>query len=1069
MTKKTMQQRLEASFANHEHRIAIDTKDLALSYGELNRRANILARHILAGGRQRESIIAIILEDRLQLIVSIIAVLKAGCVFFPVDPGFPDHRIKRLLQSTNTAAIISDSAGAARLNASITGPLSPDIIVIEERGNDHEAEPNIAPAIDHQPQDKIYIYLTSGTTGLPKAVVGKNIGLLHFITWEINQFDIHCGTRVSQLIAPGFDPFLRDLFVPLLAGATLCVPPSPEDLLQPDQLAAWLERRHINFSHCVPSLFRLLHSLPLTESNFRSLTHVLLAGEKIDPRHLVQWDRLFSHRVTLVNQYGPTETTLAKLFHIIQSHDLERERIPIGKAIPGSQVLILDPDLKPCDKLVKGEIYIRTPYRSHGYLNDPELNRRKFIPSPFSQAPDDLLYKTGDVGRVLADGSIDIMGRIDRQVKLRGMRIEPEEIERAILRFRDLLVGEAIVVKQELSEGNDTLCAYITLEGENTGANGDYSQLENDLKLFLSAHVPDYMVPTSIQVLDAVPRKPNGKIDFHSLPLPTQGAATEFVPPADPTEKRLADIWRGILGILEIGTTDNFFRLGGNSLNVMALITKIHKEFDVKLQLGEVFKAPYIQKQAALLRRSAKTGADVIAPVEKKDFYPLSPPQQRMFFLQTMNPADTAYNIPAAVHLEGTLDSGRLKQAMVKLIKRHESLRTYFQLKDGQPMQRIHEEEEADHYEFFMEEAGGEAGQSRRLTAGRLDTPFDLGRPPLLRVGIISQSQQEHILWIHLHHIIADAVSLGVLIGDFMKLYAGATLPQPTIQYKDFVHWQGRHRQGAPFFNQEKYWLQQFATLPPFLNLQTDGPARRTPGGGAARSTIVVPRRQLDQLTVMALKHNVTLFILLHAVFAIFLSKIANQTDIVVGTPVAGRVHADLQPLVGMFVNTVALRTFPRPTATFTDYLTEVKETTLGAFENQEYPLESLVEKIAPQRAEGGNPLFNVMFVLQNADIPALEIPGLTLSHVPVEPSTAKFHLTLSGVRRGHQLPLTLEYDTALFTAAAADRYLGYIEEIIGFITDRHGDIQNIPLQEIEISLALMAPSADTGHIDFGF
>lgn len=600
------QHMLAETFRCNGKRKAIEYNGRTISYEDLERLSQSTLHWIKQRNLPPETFIALSIDDRVELIAAIIGILNAGCVFVPLDQALPPARLRAMMASTHTRYLMVDEVGMQSFGSEkIPGGL--EIIQIDlpqfhGYSNENETTAGQEP-VEYGGEDRIYVYFTSGSTGTPKGIVGKNRGLAHFIQWEIETFGISPEFRVSQFITPGFDAFLRDVFVPLCAGATLCIPENKDIILDTRPLIQWIDERRISLMHGVPGFFRLLCTGVLDKTLFQSLKYVMLSGEPIHPPDLQNWYYSFGKRVRLVNFYGPTETTMIKSYYLVQPADAHKERIPIGKPMKGARLMVCDEKMNLCAPLVKGDIYIRTPFRTHGYYENPEANAQRFIANPFNNDPNDLLYKTGDTGCVLPDGNYEFIGRKDRQIKIRGIRIEPEEIE-TILKSHPG-IDETAVVKTELSPSNHVLTAYFTCANDDTNnnANADISEPldEKTLKDFLSLHLPPYMIPAQIVPLGEIPRKPNGKIDFSGLPKPGNNGALSHKPPENPVQEKLLDIWQTILGGNSFGIDSDFHDCGGHSLNIMALISAINKEFDIRVSLADIFRSPTIEKQAQLV------------------------------------------------------------------------------------------------------------------------------------------------------------------------------------------------------------------------------------------------------------------------------------------------------------------------------------------------------------------------------------------------------------------------------------------------------------------------------------
>jgi amino acid adenylation domain-containing protein/non-ribosomal peptide synthase protein (TIGR01720 family) len=1072
MKNKTLQEILNESLAKNKDKIAIEWDNQGLSYHELETRTHHIANDLIKRGIKPQTFIGILMEDKMQFIQVILGILRAGCVFVPLDPDLPPHRLEIMIKIADIRLIISDhnrnrwwiDRGIEHLDCrwirmnEIFSPQEPSWY------NDN-------PGIRCSPEDKIYIYFTSGSTGTPRAMVGKNKSLLHFIRWQINTFGIDETFRCSQLINPMFDAILRDIFVPLCAGGTVCIPDNTDITRDAEKLPDWLEKAGIHLIHCAPALFKVLNSNHLKQDRLKHLKFILLSGERIHPSDIVKWYDTFDERVQLVNLWGTSETTLAKTYYFIRKTDINKERIPIGKPMKGAMVVVLDKAMKICSEQVIGDLYIRTPFRTLGYLNDPELTHERFIQNPFSTDPNDLLHMTGDLGVLLTDGNLDIIGRLDRQVKIRGIRIELEEVES--VSGRHPAVNEAAVIKKVTSGNEEFLCAYITTKETDLRV--------EDLQNYLKEVLPGYMVPSIILKIEKMPRKPNGKIDYHQLPDPLTAREKEYIPPRNPLEKKLRQLWEEILGIEKTGINSHFFELGGNSLNVMSLISKIHKEFDIRIPLGDIFNNPTIKQQAEIIKSAEEDKYTPLEPVEEKEYYALSPGQKRMYFLQRLDLGNMSYNTPQVVMLKRDIHKEKLQAIFKQVIKRHESLRTSFEMIEGQdkPIQKIHKEVNFE-IEYFdlnrtqvevkVEEEQGTRGLAPSFIPAARSTaanpaadiikdfirPFDLTNPPLLRVGLIKVDREspalptggdQYILMVDMHHIISDGVSNIVLIQDLAQLLGGDECPGLRIRYRDYSEWQNSLIKGGDIKQQEAYWLKEFVGEIPVLDLPLDfkRPAVQSFAGNYLHFAISKENNQ--SLEKLALKEEATLHMVLLALLSILFSKLSGQEDIVIGTGTAGRKFPDLQPIMGMFVNTLALRNYPRGQKTFNGFLKEVKEHALEAYDNQDYPFEELVEKADVNKDPARNPLFDVMFVLQNMDLSENRAPHPELIPIGDERKVAKFDLTLAAWESGGQLFFTVSYCTKLFKKETMVRFTNYFKKIVNDVLANPG----LKLSDLEI------------------
>jgi len=744
------------------------------------------------------------------------------------------------------------------------------------------------------------------------------------------------------------------------------------------------------------------------------------------------------------NEYGPTEATVTAIETKVEAPS----HLPLGKPIPNTGIYILDRDMNPVPIGVNGEIYIGGFGVARGYLNNPELTAEKFClffsPFTFHLSP---LYKTGDLGRWLPDGNIEFSGRRDHQVKIRGFRIELGEIESRLLRHPG--VKEAVVLAAGYG-ANKYLCAYIAVDP--VGAN-DNTPDNTELRRYLSHFLPGYMIPPVFVPLDSIPLTPNGKIDRSALPEPEPMSKTDYVPCSDEIEATLLEIWCDVLNINRIGIDDNFFDLGGHSLKATLLISRVHKILDVRIPLAEVFKAPSIRGLARCVREMAggKSRYASIEPSEKREYYPLSSAQKRLYILQQIKTGSTRYNMPAAVVLEGELDREKLAAVFQQLIRRHESLRTSFHTLGDTPVQKIHDP--VDSRQWTVDSRGEPlcSPLEPEHIIPKFVRSFDLSQGSLLRVGLIKQKEQSHILVLDMHHIISDGISAALFQREFMTLYSGQNLPELRLQYKDYSLWQdiSRNREKKSFEAQETYWFRQFEETLPVLNLPYDYPRPAIQEFTGEAVNFSIGNVDTEAVNRLAASANATLFMTLLSVFTILLSKFGSREDIAIGTPIAGRRHVDMESIMGMFVNTLVLRNNPSGEMPFREFLKEVRQTTLAAFENQDYPFEELVEKLSGKlpRDTGRNPLFDVMFALQNLDIPEVKIPGLALKPYRVKKETTLFDLTLTAAEIGKQLAFRLEYCTSLFKRETVERFACYFKTILSGAVKNPG----VKISEIDI------------------
>jgi amino acid adenylation domain-containing protein len=610
MARENINEMFSRAAERFKHNVAIESLDKTVTYNELENESNNLANFLISSGASKGAIVAVLAEDTISVITAILAIMKAGCAFVPLDPSTPVNRIETMMTEVSAEWFIVESgvfekvATLAAKTASRPKVICIDKVDVGDRCHDklihlanYATYLNVEkPSVPLDPDHMCYVYFTSGSTGRPKGIAGRLKSVSHFVEWEIKTFNVGEGTRVSQLTAPSFDALLRDVFTPLCAGGVVCAPRGNEITLDVNQLIEWINDKQINLIHCVPSIFRAIVNQDLNPSYFLSLKHILMSGEPLLPSDVRRWMTVYGERVQLVNLYGPTETTMVKFFYFVKPSDKDRRFIPIGKPMEGAAAIIVDANGKACPPGTVGEIYIRTPYRTLGYFNQPELTNEVFIQNPFNDDPTDLVYKTGDFGRVTADGNYEFLGRKDQQVKIRGVRIELREIEDAFRRHDS--IADVTVIDREDQSGYKYLCAYIVQNGRfELGA----------LREFLSAYLPDYMMPSAFVVMDELPRTISGKVDRRALPTPDQARKdleANYVAPRTPVEGMLADIWGQVLGIPRVGIHDNFFVSGGHSLLAMQVLNRVRTAFGVELPLRRLFGATTVAELALVVTQA---------------------------------------------------------------------------------------------------------------------------------------------------------------------------------------------------------------------------------------------------------------------------------------------------------------------------------------------------------------------------------------------------------------------------------------------------------------------------------
>ncbi|MCK4258345.1 MAG: amino acid adenylation domain-containing protein, partial [Halanaerobiales bacterium] len=1011
--------------------LVYDNKNL--SYGELNEKVNQVGRLLQNKGVGSNTVVAIMMKRSFELVIGMLAILKAGGAYLLIDSSYPQERIEFMFEDSGAKILLAQKE--------LTDHIQLDIkkIILNEEKN-YSLDCSNLESISN-PSDLAYIIYTSGTTGKPKGVMIEHRNISNTLQWYKDEHNLDHTDSTLQLFSIGFDAFVIGLFGPLVSGARVVLA-KDEEVKDPLIIKKYIKSEKITHVNLVPSLYTSVLDC-LTVGDVKSLKVVILGGEKISSK-LVKKSKDLKSSLEVVNEYGPTENSIVSTI----CRDVNTDsNVTIGKPISNTRVYILDKYDHLVPQGVFGEICLSGNGLARGYLNRSELTDEKFTKNPYTT---DMMYRTGDLGRWCPDGNIEFLGRIDHQVKIRGYRIELGEIESQLV--SDEWIKEAVVLDHQDKNGNRYLVGYLVSDSELVISN----IRENLLKT-----LPDYMVPAYFVKVDKIPLTPNGKIDRKELlKFDTLiKSEIEYAAPRNDIEKILAEIWADVLDVKQVGINDNFFELGGQSLKAINVVSKIYKKLSVEILLGDIFKNPTISKLAEYIGGLENSIYSEIDLTFENNICPLSSAQKRIFLINQFKGIGISYNMPGVMIIDGDLDIARLKDAFKKLILRHEVLRTSFKVIEGNPKQVIHEDVEFEIVLLKLDDLQYDAEEIKEIVKGFV-RPFDLTNAPLLRVALIETNERNYLLY-DMHHIIADGVSMNILISDLIKFMDGEELPELKRQYKDFAVWQNKFLISDEIKKQEKYWLDHFikdGEQLPVLQLPTDyqRPAILSFAGDSVTFSIGdVLARQVNEL---ASYHGGTLYMVLLAAFNLLLAKYASQEDIIVGSPIAGRSHPDLANIVGMFVNTLAMRNAPESDKTFVEFFSEVKENALKAFENQGYQFEILIEKLEEKglvpRDLSRNPLFDVMFVLQNLDSAAVQLSDLTFTPYKFENQTSKFDLTLTGSEFEDRIQFNFEYCTKLFKRETIDRmarhFVNILTEIVADPVKKIADFEMITGDERE-------------------
>ncbi|WP_432339518.1 amino acid adenylation domain-containing protein [Bacillus tequilensis] len=964
--KETVTRWFEKQAAQRPDHAAVIFGNEQYTYRQLNERANQLARTLRIKDVQADQFVAILSPHCLELIVGILAVLKSGGAYVPIDPEYPEDRIQYMLRDSKAEVVLTLQSLQDQL------PYDGDVVLLDEESSYHEDRSNLE--LDSNAHDLAYMIYTSGSTGNPKGVLIEHQGLANYIWWAKEVYVKGEKTNFPLYSSISFDLTVTSIFTPLATGNTIIVF-NGED--KSAVLSEIIKDTRIDMIKLTPAHLHVIREMNIAGGT--AIRKMIVGGENLSTRLAKNVSEQFKGRLDIFNEYGPTEAVVGCMIYHFDAERDKWEFVPIGTPAANTDIYVADASRNLVPIGVIGEMYISGPGVARGYWNRPDLTAEKFIENPF--IPGAKMYKTGDLAKRLKDGSLVYIGRVDEQVKIRGHRIELGEIE-AAMHNAEAVQKAAVTVKEE-EDGLKQLCAYYVSDKPLAAA---------QLREQLSSELPDYMVPSYFVRLDDMPLTSNGKINRKALPAPEASLqqTAEYVPPGNEAESKLADLWQEVLGISRAGIKHNFFDLGGNSIRAAALAARIQKELDVNLSLKDIFKFPTIEQLAEKTLHMDKNQYVPIPAAKEMSYYPVSSAQRRMYLLSHAEGGELTYNMTGAMSVEGEVDPDQLNDAFQKLIERHEALRTSFELYEGEPAQRIHQS-----VEFTIEQiqASEEAAEDRVL---EFIQAFDLAKPPLMRAGLIEIEPLRHVLVVDMHHIISDGVSVNIMMNDLSQLYAGNQPDPLSVHYKDYAVWQQSDIQRRNIKSQEAYWLDQFHDDIPVLDMPADyeRPAIRDYEGESFE--FVIPEHLKQRLSHMEEETGATLYMILLAAYTILLSKYSGQEDIIVGTPSAGRTHLDVESVVGIFVNTLVIRNHPAGRKTFDAYLNEVKENMLNAYKNQDYPLEELIQHLHLPKDSSRNPLFDTMFVLQNLDQAELTFDSLQLKPYPFHHPVAKFDLTLS-------------------------------------------------------------------------
>lgn len=985
--------------------------------------------------------VGILIDNKIEHINALLSVLKTGKVLVPLYSEYPVDRIKLMIEIIGLRYIFVDQSNIERYSSLFSNlsykksiPYRKDVylLVLHEDRN--------LPAIQ---EEAAYVHFTSGTTGVPKAVLGSVIGLEHYIRWLVNTFEINHTSCVSQFSIPGFDPFLKEIIGTLHGGGSIYVPESQAVVKDAFLLKQWLNTYKISVIHCVPSLFRHLCGNQIEASDFENLRYIGLAGEKVNPADLSVWFQVFDERVKLLNCYGPTETTMSKLYYEVRMDDVGRSHIPVGKPMDGVEVIILDELNNRCDLLMVGEVCIKTKYRSFGYVNNAELTAEKFTNDPGSMS-EELIYRTGDLGKRMLDGNVNLIGRVDRQVKILGYRIELEEIEGVLLQSG--YVKEVAVIAKELHDQPDQLVAYIV--HRDISQNG--SETNSTIKEHAIQMLPAYMVPTRIINLNELPRNERGKVDYKALQLLKLESQEELQQPRSQEEQLIYDLWVGIVGVEGLAVDKDFLEVGGNSLSIMTLKSRLTAAFDVEITLGEIFNNRTIELQAQLIsqrRNEQQIPVECLkdekpkiskAPLLKE--YELSLDQQRIWLLTKLE-GESTYNIPMSISITGMFDINLAERAVNRIIERHAILRTAFVERDGIPKQIIRD---SVLFRFGYRDLTSIVKQEQTIVLETLlrednTIAFRIADAELVRGIVFKLGENEYRVYLNIFHIAFDGWSVGLFVKEFAYLYDCFRVGHPeglndlAYQYYDYVYWQKDQLALGKYESRRQYWILQLAE--PIINRTSEiviHNADSSIEGGMVNFDLLAELAR--EIRHLASRCECSLFMVLLTAYFLLIYEATFESDIIIGVPFSGRGREEFESNIGFFVNTLPIRINIEHHSTFIELIEAVRDRCVYAYEN-DYPINQLVKELNPVRHAGTNAFYSTVFNFHNTPL-HLEIPDLEIEIADYFINQAKFDYKIDMQEIKGNLSGRIEYRKGKFSESDIRKLIDSFKRILNVMTN---------------------------------
>ena len=1011
---KTIKELFENRVSLTPNNTAVIYENQSSTYDELNKKANQLARYLVKVGIHKNDFVMIMVERSIEMMIAVYGVIKAGGAYVPVSTGFPEERIKYIISDCNPKAVIINKA---KFETDLPLVDLSDCSVFE--GNDQNLNNT------NSSDDFMYCTYTSGTTGTPKGIPVRYRSLVNLANWYKNYFHVNNDTK-NVIIAPlSFDLSMRNIFGLHMGGGTvgLC---GSEDIFDANKVDDFIAKNGISLINCAASAFYAL--LYADQDNdyerLKSLKNIYLVGEVLSFEKIKDFMKSRNCNANIVNGYGPTEDSGISTTYKVTLADDNRVSIPVGKPLDNKKIYVLNGD-DLCGIGVKGEICISGVGVTDGYLNLPQLTKKKFVRDPFGSG---MMFRTGDLGRWLPDGNIEFMGRLDELVKIRGYRVELSEIE-SVIKGIDFVKDCTVIVRKNNDNENE-IYAYVV------------SDLKVDVsktRSLLNKRLPEYMIPAYIGQIDRIPITNNGKLDRSLLPDIKVKTGKGYKAPLNKNQELLCQIFQRVLDCEKVGINDNFLELGGHSLKALKVVHEIEREFGVQVEVRDLFYSPTVEELTEKIQQLGEKQDDQLSKASEQPYYAMSSAQKRVYLVSQINGNSIAYNLPLVIKLTGVIDPDKVKRSFQTLINNQEILRTEFLSVNGMLVQKIRDKVYVDFN--YVDSCMDEQECMRRFFQ-----PFQLDHAPLFRVQLI-RKEGYYLLLFDIHHIITDGVSIGILFNQFSRLYNGEEIKIDTYQYKDYSEWMN----SRDLSRQKQYWLEQFQNRIPILDLPLDYKRPTNKSFSGSTTELTVKEGLFNAIDTLCRETETTPYMVFLSAVMILLAKYSGQDDVVVGNGISGRVHKDTENMLGMFVNTLAMRGYPAKGKKYLDFLNEIKTLCLNAYDNQEYPFEELVNDINVERSLSRNPLFDVMLVFQNMDKQTINLNGIGFEYLDYEKIATKFDMTFKVFSDVDTYQINLEYATDLFKKETASKWNRELVSILERITkkpqERIYDLQAVDVE----------------------